>query len=200
MGNDQPRQRTGLLGGSFDPIHSGHLIIAYDAMEALGLDEVFFIPAAQSPLKPNTPGATKEQRRKMVEIAVADEPAFQVLDYELQQSNQKSYTIDTLRYLHEHYANREFFWILGTDQFEKLPRWKDIEKLSDLMEFAVLARKGTPLIPPKIQNLDFNIVNGHPIAISSSEIRERCQKKLAIKHFLPSEVAQYISQHHLYNH
>jgi nicotinate-nucleotide adenylyltransferase len=198
MGDAQPRKKTGLLGGSFDPIHSGHLIIAYDALEALGLDEVFFIPAAQAPLKEYTPAATTAQRKEMVLKAIEREPAFQLLDYELQNPTATSYTIDTVRHIHETYPNREFFWILGMDQFDKLTQWKDIEELCNLVEFAVLARKGTPFIPPKIRNINFHVVSGHPIAISSTEIRERCRKDLVVHPFLPSEVHQYIKDHHLY--
>jgi nicotinate-nucleotide adenylyltransferase len=198
MGSPQPRKKTGLLGGSFDPIHSGHLIIAYDAMESLGLDEVFFIPAAQAPLKLNSPAATVEQRKDMVERAIDTEPAFRLLDYELQNPTETSYTIDTVRQIQDNFQDREFIWILGMDQFEKLPHWKDIEDLCELVEFAVLARKGTPFIPPKIRNIVFHVVSGHPIAISSTEIRERCQRQLPVHPFLPNQVHQYILQNHLY--
>ena len=198
MGDAQPRKKTGLLGGSFDPIHSGHLIIAYDALEALGLDEVFFIPAAHAPMKDNSPAATMEQRKEMVQNAIQTEPAFHLLDYELQNPEATSFTIDTVRHINENYPDREFIWILGMDQFEKLPNWKDIEELCELVEFAVLARKGTPFIPPKIRNIVFHVVSGHPIAISSTEIRDRCRKELIVHPFLPSEVDKYISENHLY--
>ncbi len=198
MGDAQPRKKTGLLGGSFDPIHSGHLIIAYDALEALGLDEVFFIPAAQAPLKGNSPSATVGERKDMVLKAIEKEAKFHLLDYELQNPTTTSYTIDTVRHLHDTFQNRELIWILGMDQFDKLTHWKDIEELCDLVEFAVLARKGTPFIPPKIQYINFHVVSGHPIAISSTEIRDRCRKNLVVHPFLPNEVHQYILDNQLY--
>ena len=190
--------KTGLLGGSFDPVHAGHLIIALDAMEALGLDEVFFIPAAQAPLKQNHPGAEPHHRKAMLDAAVADEPAYQILDCELE-SGGISYTIDTVRSLSQKYPDRRFFWILGEDQLQKLEKWKDIDELCHLVEFIVLDRPGHSMTEPiEIPEFRCHRISGHLFSISSSEIRERITNGKSVREFLPTNVARYILDHHLY--
>ncbi|MBT5379480.1 MAG: nicotinate (nicotinamide) nucleotide adenylyltransferase [Opitutae bacterium] len=198
MGEPKPLIKTGLLGGSFDPVHTGHLIIALDAMEALGLEEIFFIPAAQAPLKQNDPGAKPHHRKAMLDAVVADNPAYQVLDCELEAGG-VSYSIDTIRSLSQKYPERSFFWILGEDQLQKLEKWKDIDELCQLVEFVALDRPDhpmkTPLVIPKSRCHRFC---GHLFAISSSEIRERIKNGKSINEFLPANVAKYILDHHLY--
>jgi nicotinate-nucleotide adenylyltransferase len=190
--------KTGLLGGSFDPVHAGHLIIALDAMEALGLDEVFFIPAAQAPLKQTHPGAEPHHRKAMLDAAVADEPAYQILDCELEAGG-ISYTIDTVRSLCQKYPDRRFFWILGEDQLQKLEKWKDIDELCHLVEFIVLDRPGHSMMRPiEIPEFRCHRISGHLFSISSSEIRERITNGKSVREFLPTNVARYILDHHLY--
>ena len=148
MGNNEPLIRIGLFGGSFDPIHTGHLVIAHDAKEALQLEEVLFIPSGKAPLKPNEHTADPFQRKDMVAQAIHGEQSFNLVDFEILNPGETSYTINTVRYIHKHFPGRQFFWILGADQFEKLPKWKEINELCKLMEFAVLSRPGNELTPP----------------------------------------------------
>ncbi len=198
MGEATPRKRTGLLGGSFDPVHTGHLLIARDAMEGLGLEEVFFIPAAQAPLRTQEPTATAQHRKAMLAAATGDERAYQVLDDELQAGG-TSYTIDTARRLHHKHPDRDFFWILGDDQLGKLGQWKEAGELFGLLEFVALERPGHPLPEaPPIPGLRCHRLRGHVFSISSSEIRERLRNQLQVQEFLPAKVHQYIVEHDLY--
>jgi nicotinate-nucleotide adenylyltransferase len=198
MGEPHPLTKTGLLGGSFDPVHTGHLLIALDAMEALGLDEVFFIPAAQAPLKQNHPGAEPHHRKAMLDAAVVDEPAYQILDCELEAGG-ISYTIDTVRSLSQKHPDRRFFWILGEDQLQKLGKWKDIDELCHLVEFIALDRPEHPMTPTlEIPDFRCHRISGHLFSISSSEIRERITEGKSVHEFLPANVAKYILDHHLY--
>ena len=199
MGKTEPLIRTGLFGGSFDPIHTGHLVIAHDAKEALHLDEVFFIPTGKAPLKPTEHTADPFQRKDMVEQAIYGEQTFKLIDFEILNPGETSYTINTVRYIHNQYPGRQFFWILGADQFEKLPKWKEIKELCKLMEFAVLSRPGNELTPPDLPELKFHLIKGHPIDISSTEIRERAKSNQPFGHFLPGNVQKYISENHPYN-
>ena len=197
MGDACPLKKTGLLGGSFDPVHTGHLLIARDAMESLGLEEVFFIPAAQAPLKENHPAATAVQRRAMLEVAIQNEPGFRILDTELEAGG-VSFTINTVRTLIASHPDHQFFWILGGDQVQRLPDWKEIDELCRLIEFAALERPGHPFTAPDIPNLRCHQIRGHTFSISSSEVRGRIQQHKPVRYFVPEGVAKYISAHQLY--
>jgi nicotinate-nucleotide adenylyltransferase len=198
MDKPAPLVRTGLFGGSFDPIHTGHLVIAHDAQEALGLEEIFFIPTGKAPMKPSEHTADPFQRKDMVEKAIGKEPSFRLIDFEILKPGETSYTIHTVRHIHAKFPGRQFFWILGADQFEKLPHWREIEDLCNLMEFAVLSRPGNELNPPDIPNLKYHPIQGHPIDISSTEIRKRAATNQPFGHFLPGGVHEYISHNNTY--
>lgn len=198
MGETVPLKRTGLLGGSFDPVHTGHLLIARDAMEGLALEEVFFVPAARAPLRSAPPVAAAHHRKAMLNAAAQDEPAYRVLDSELNAGG-TSYTIDTARCLHHKHPGRHFFWILGGDQLAKLEHWKDAAELCRLLEFIVLERPGHPLPePPPIPGLRCHKIRGHLFSISSTEIRERLSKNLSVREFLPHKVHSHIEENDLY--
>ena len=197
MGDASPLKKAGLLGGSFAPVHKGHLLIAHNTMESLKLEEVFFIPAAQAPLKARGPAAKATHRRAMLETAIQHEPRFQILDTELQAGG-VNYTIDTVRTLAGNHPDHQFFWILGADQVQQLPDWKDICELCMLIEFAALNRPGHPVNTPDIPNLRCHQIHGHTSSISSSKIRERLRQKKSVRDFLPENVAKYISDHQLY--
>jgi nicotinate-nucleotide adenylyltransferase len=199
MDKPVPLVRTGLFGGSFDPIHTGHLVIAHDAKEALRLEEVFFIPTGKAPLKQKEHTADPFQRKDMVEKAICREPAFRLIDFEILQPGETSYTINTVRYIHSRFPGRQFFWILGADQFEKLPQWREIGDLCKLVDFAVLSRPGNELSPPDLPDLKYHLIKGHPIDISSTEIRQRAASNQPFGHFLPGGVHDYISENHTYN-
>ena len=199
MGKTCSPKKTGLLGGSFDPVHTGHLLIARDAMESLELEEVFFIPAAQAPLKDKSPTAAADHRNAMLEAAIQDAPAFQVLDCELNTGG-VNYTVDTARSLIRKHPDRRFFWILGDDQLANLHKWKDIAALCQLLEFVALERPGHPLPEkPNIPGLCCHRIRGHLFSISSSEVRKRLANNRPIQEFLPAKVARYIAHYRLYN-
>ena len=190
--------KIGFLGGSFDPIHLGHLVIAQDALEGLGLDRVDFIPAAVSPLKGHELTATAAQRLEMVRLAIAGDARFGVLDLELRRGG-TSYTVDTVRSLRALFPGAEPFWVIGADQLARLAEWKEIGELVRLVEFVHLARPGVAdAAAPAIPGLKLHRVAGHEVAISSSELRERANRGLPLRHFVPLKVADFIESQSLY--
>lgn len=190
--------RIGFLGGSFDPIHLGHLLIAQDALEGLGLDRVDFIPAAVSPLKNRALTASPAQRLEMVRLAIEGDGRFGMLDLELKRGG-TSYTVDTVRELSRRFPGAALFWVLGTDQVQRLAEWKDIGELVGLVEFVHLARPGLAgAEAPPIPGLRLHRVAGHEVAISSSELRERVSRSLPLRHFVPLKVADFIESQSLY--
>ena len=190
--------KIGFLGGSFDPIHLGHLVVAQDALEALRLDRVDLIPAAVSPLKGRELTATAAQRLEMVRLAIAGDRRFGVLDIELRRGG-TSYTVDTVRTLRDLYPGAELFWVIGTDQLRRLAEWKDIGELVRLVEFVHLARPGVGAAePPALPGLKLRQVAGHEVAISSSELRERANRGLPLWPFVPLKVAAFIESQSLY--
>ncbi|MFT3829967.1 MAG: nicotinate-nucleotide adenylyltransferase [Opitutaceae bacterium] len=190
--------KLGVLGGSFDPVHLGHLIIAQDACEQLGLDLVEFVPAAVSPLKGRELTATAAQRLEMVRLAIANDPRFAVSDRELRRGG-TSYTIDTMREIRRERPDTEVFWIIGSDQLQRLAEWKEIAELVHLLEFVHLNRPGVECAaPPPIRGLRLRQITGHEVAISSSELRERVNRGLPLRHFVPLKVADFIATQSLY--
>ncbi|MGF1483946.1 MAG: nicotinate-nucleotide adenylyltransferase [Opitutales bacterium] len=191
---------TGVFGGSFDPIHLGHLLIAQDACEAFGLDRVCFVPAAQSPLKSAAPGASDAHRLGMVAAAIEDYPQFEALDIELT-SGGISYTVGTTRQLRERFPDEELYLIIGADQAAQLERWHDIETLATMAQFLVVERPGfdTQARPAhRIENLRLHHIDGHLFEISSTEIRERVAAGQHIDFLVHPRVQQYIHKHQLY--
>src|SRR5271165_7450279 len=135
--------RLGLYGGSFDPIHHGHLILARQALEDLSLDRVIFIPAAESPFKLNHSCASAADRLAMVRLAISDEPAFTVDPLEIDRES-PSYTIDTARAYHKQHPGDTLFFLVGEDHVEALPKWNGFEELDHLVQFAILSRSDLP--------------------------------------------------------
>ncbi|MBD5423930.1 MAG: nicotinate (nicotinamide) nucleotide adenylyltransferase [Allobaculum sp.] len=133
------KKKVALLGGSFDPIHNGHLTMAQAALDHLGVDEVWFIPAGSTPLK-DRPLTNAAHRLKMIRLACQENPKFKVCDIELKR-NGKSYTVDTLERLTQLFPNIEFFWLIGEDQAHNFDHWKDPDRLKELATFAVAIRQ-----------------------------------------------------------
>lgn len=191
--------RTGLMGGTFDPIHLGHLLAAEAAREAAGLDEVWFIPTSVPPHKPQ-PGASGEDRRAMAELAVGGHPAFRVEELELERGG-VSYTIDTVNALTGRYPDRSFHWIVGTDMMNDLPHWRHIEELAEKVVFVCLGRPGEQSeansLPAYLKER-LVMAAMPPIGISSTEIRERRRQGLSIRYQVPDSVREYIGRLGLY--
>lgn len=187
-------KRTGYFGGSFDPIHLGHLNLAIEITERHKLDEVFFVPTSQSPhKKANPPKASKEHRRAMTTAAISPLPQFTLLDLELQKTL-PCYTIDTIESLIEMDKNRHYFLMMGEDSLEQLHTWKDVEKLLKLAPPLIGSR--TKKAP--IKSVEKGMTPIPILEISSTDIRARLQKGLYCGHLLPAKVWDYIQQHELY--
>lgn len=192
-------KRTGLMGGTFDPIHLGHLIAAEAAREAAGLDEVWFIPTSVPPHKPQ-PGADGSDRRAMAELALEGHPSFRVEDAELARGG-VSYTIDTVTALRERYPDRDFHWIVGTDMMNDLPRWRRIEELAELVRFVCLKREGEEseeAVLPAFLRERLLHAPMPPIGISSTDIRLRRRERHSIRYLVPEAVREYIEGKGLY--
>ncbi|QSR87006.1 nicotinate (nicotinamide) nucleotide adenylyltransferase [Candidatus Methylacidiphilum infernorum] len=187
--------RLAIFGGSFDPIHYGHLICAMDCLEQISLNKIIFMPCARSPFKKQNPVASALQRLEMIQLAIQPFKNFEVSSFEVQ-SPAPSYSIRTVQEFHKLYPHAELFWIIGSDQVPGLPRWKDYAELIQIVKFIVVSRsnyypyeKRDYLVPlPKIRYVD----------ISSTEIRERVKKDLPIFHLLPQAVSQYIKENSIY--
>lgn len=201
--------RIGMLGGTFDPVHAGHLGLARVALDQLGLDRILFVPAGQPPHKRGRRIAAAEDRLAMVELAIADEPRFGVTRIEIDRPG-PSYTADTAEAL---VAGREsddepieLTVILSAESFADLPSWHDPARLLRLARIAVAPRSGHPAPTPGwlAQRLpgfaDRVVVLGGPhLDISASDIRARVAAGHSIEHLVPAPVAGYIEAHHLYS-
>jgi nicotinate-nucleotide adenylyltransferase len=188
--------RLGLYGGTFDPVHLGHLILAQDALEQLKLDAVLFIPARQSPFKPGKTGANEKQRLAMLKLALKGREKFWLSRCELDRPAQ-SYAIDTAAEIHDAFPRAKLHWLIGADQLPELHRWHRVAELTKLVTFALLPRAGAThgrTLPRKLLRLP------HPrqVDISATEIRLRVKSNLPIDLLVPAPVAAYMTRHRLY--
>ncbi len=190
--------KIGFLGGSFDPVHFGHLLAAQDAFEQHHLDRLVLVPAAQAPLKPQDVQSSSEDRLAMLRAATEWDKRFQISDFELRRGG-VSYTIDSARHFRAQYPTDDLYWIIGGDQLPKLHLWKDIEELVTLVEFIFLERPGFPVKEhPDIPGLRLHRCDGHLLAVSSTELRERTRRGLALDYFVPHKAIVYIQERGLY--
>lgn len=190
--------KIGFLGGSFDPIHFGHLLAAQDAYEQHKLDRLIIVPAAQSPLKPGDMQSAAQDRLAMLRAATEWDTRFEVSDVELLRGG-VSYTIDSARHFRALYPNDELYWVIGGDQLPQLHLWKDIRELATLVEFIFLERPGYPVkATPSVPGLRLHRCDGHLLAISSTELRERTRRHLSLDYFVPHKAIVYIRDKGLY--
>ena len=182
--------RLGLYGGSFDPVHHAHLILARQALEDLKLDRVFFIPAAESPFKPGSTAASAEDRLEMLRLAIQGESAFAVDRIEIDREP-PSYTIHTVKSYKAQYPREKLIFLVGEDHVESLPKWNDFDELIQLVKFAILSRSDLPL------RVDYPVVRRR-IDLSSTEIRRRVVCNLPISYLVPESVLRYINEKNLY--
>jgi nicotinate-nucleotide adenylyltransferase len=182
--------RTALYGGSFDPIHHGHLILAREALEQLQLDRVVFIPAAQSPFKLESKPAPPEIRLSMIRAAIADEPRFECDDSEVYRSG-PSFTVDTLEHWRARYPAEELFYFIGQDNVRELSKWRRSEELLKLAQFVVFERSA------EAPAHNFPTVRRR-VDISATEIRKRVAEGRSIRYLVPESVRAIIAAHHLY--
>ncbi len=188
--------RLGLYGGTFDPVHLGHLLVAQAAIEELSLDRLFFIPATQSPFKPEFKPASAALRIRMLRLALAGQERVEVDEQETLRGG-ISYSIDTVRDYVARFPGAELFWLIGADHVGSLPRWREAEQLAQLAEFVVIPRPGSsPASLPAPYRL--RELRGFPLSLSSSEIRSRVGAGRAIRHLVPAAVAEVIPAEGLY--
>jgi len=211
-------KKIGLFGGTFNPIHLGHLRGAEEIRETFGLQEVVFIPAAIPPHKVAEGVAEARHRLQMVRLATASNPGFSTTDIELARAG-KSYSIDTIRYFRERHPDGLFF-ILGGDAFEEIETWKEFQQLFSLCNFIVMTRPGFRKTPSNSQlpkslvpvfRYDEEIkgwmhTSGHTLHfkeityldISSTKVRELIERGVSVRYLIPAEVEAYVEQHGLY--
>ncbi len=191
--------KLGLFGGSFDPIHHGHLIAAQDVLETLSLDRVIFVPSFHSPLKDMNPGLSGEERTMLVRLAVEGVPGFDVSTVEIDRGG-VSYTVETVRELKRCYPSDDLYWIIGQDQVGKLSDWRGIEELAGLIGFASVKRPGVSAPgTPEVPGLRLCPVDSHACDISSTDIRKRIREGRPIHFLTPARVVSHILERKWYS-
>lgn len=191
-----PVRRLGLFGGSFDPVHLGHLLVAQAAREEVGLDRICFVPAARSPFKPESAPAPAERRLALLRLALAGRPDCAIDEQEIARGG-VSYSIDTVRWYAKRHPGVELFFLIGADHLPSLPQWREAQALARLVEFVVLSRPGEPPGPPP-PGFRCRHLRGFPLAVSSSQIRERVRAGLPVDLLVGAAVAEAIRDYRLY--
>ena len=189
-------RRIGLFGGSFDPVHRGHLLVAEAAREELELDRVFFIPAARSPFKPANEPAPDPLRAAMLRLALGGQTWGEVDEQEFHRGG-VSYTVDTVRAYAKRFPDAELFWLIGADNVAKLPEWHRATELAALTQFVAIPRPGETAISFPAPFCG-RMLKGFPFGVSSSQIRARVKAGLPIAQLVPATVAETIRNHQLY--
>ncbi|MCL5674127.1 MAG: nicotinate-nucleotide adenylyltransferase [Candidatus Omnitrophica bacterium] len=192
------KNNLGILGGSFDPPHIGHLVIAETSLQQFHLQKIIFIPSG-IPSHKFLPVAGSFDRFKMVELAIEDNPRFEVADIEIRNTS-VSYTYGTVLQIRKKFKNTALFFILGSDAFRIIDKWKNIASLSKEVTFLIASRNkksqktGTDFSFP----LKYFIINNPFIDVSSSSIRNFCREKKSIRYLVPEKVRKYIERKRLY--
>jgi nicotinate-nucleotide adenylyltransferase len=199
--------RLGILGGTFNPVHTGHLILAQCAAEAFDLGKVLFLPAGLPPHKESTMLAAPGHRLAMLEMAIEGDLRFEVSDIELERGG-TSYAVDTAAELHRAYPDAELCFIVGADTLPELHSWRNIYTLLRLCRFITLGRPGFDITgisphrlrldPPWPERLLKDYATGYMVDISSSDIRHRVAEGMSIRYLVPRAVEMYIAEHGLY--
>ncbi len=193
----QRPRRLGLFGGSFDPIHRGHRLMAETALEQADLDAVWFIPAAQSPLKDSRPQADDRDRVAMIRAAIQGRPKLDIWEGELRLPP-PSYSLRTVEAIRAEQPEAELHWLLGADQFTQLEQWWQIEKLAQMIRFLVCVRPGSTVQAPPLPRLRWQAIENNPIDLASSQIRERIQTGKSVDNQLDPNVFNWIKHKQLY--
>jgi nicotinate-nucleotide adenylyltransferase len=183
-------KKIGIYGGTFDPVHHAHLILAREAIEAFSLEKVILVPAAISPLKKSAPVASGEVRLAMLRAAINGEPEFEVDECELRRPP-PSYTIDTIREIRRRERDAEIHCLIGEDHVERLPQWSRFPELDKMVRFVVLDRTG------KQPTHSYQVIRRR-IDISATEIRRRVAQNESIRYFVPESVEKIIHREKLY--
>lgn len=215
-----PKERLGIFGGTFNPIHYGHLRAAEEILEQFSLSEIVFVPARIPPHKHNNPIAAPEHRLRMVQLAIEDNPCFSLSDFELARK-QTSYSIFTVKHFREEYGSgKELFFLMGMDSFLEITTWKDYTQLFALTNIIVVSRPGfsdqdpANVLPVDVaKDFDYNPIQRvfthisgsrlyiHQVLlldISSSEVRRRVENQQPVQDLIPETIERYIVKHGLY--
>ena len=197
----------GVFGGTFNPIHTGHLIIAQEILNKKNLDKIIFVPNASPPHKKDSNLIEASLRFRMIELAINDNDCFEIDDYEMHH-NGYSYTIDTLNYLQKKYSDDCLFFIIGADSLFEIHLWKDCQNLIKNFNWIIANRSGReisdeslkeiPLPTELIEKLSNSVVETPIIEISSSILRQRIENNKSIKYFVPEQVEKFIKKNYLY--
>ena len=192
-------QRIGLFGGSFDPVHLGHTMVARTALAEVELDRIFIIPAAQSPFKPEQSPAPAADRLAWLRLAFEDEPRCEIDAQEIERAG-VSYTIDTVRDYAARFPEAELFYLIGADHVPTLPEWREAAALADAVTFVVVPRSGELETGVAEFPLSFRgtVLRGKPAAISASDLRKRLRAGESIENFVPPAVAAALNVKHCY--
>ncbi|WIB61308.1 nicotinate-nucleotide adenylyltransferase [Curtobacterium sp. MCLR17_007] len=189
------RPRIGVMGGTFDPIHHGHLVAASEVAKSFDLDEVVFVPTGQPYMKSGVTDA--EHRYLMTVIATASNPMFTVSRVDIDRPG-PTYTVDTLQDLHEQRPDAQLVFISGADAVQQIVDWKDHDGLWDLAHFVAVTRPGHNLSITGLPERDVSLLEVPALAISSTDCRERVRRGNPVWYLVPDGVVQYITKHHLY--
>jgi nicotinate-nucleotide adenylyltransferase len=189
-------QKIGLFGGSFDPVHLGHLLVAQAACEEAGLQRLYFIPAAQSPFKPGTTTAPPADRLRLLRLALAGKSNYEIDEQEIKRGG-VSYSIDTVRDYAKRFPGAELFYLIGADHVPSLAKWREAAELARLVTFVAIPRPGqaeAAFAPP----FKGRALKGFPLGVSASEIRARVKAGLPIDYLVTPAVAEAIRNYRLY--
>ncbi len=200
--------RIGLFGGTFDPLHIGHLISAEVLADELGLDRVIFIPSGRPPHKPDKVITSSEHRYNMLELGIKDNSKFEIDKFELDKA-EPCYTINTVKYFLRKYAEHKLYWLIGSDSLAELPSWYCFDELIELIDIIsayrggfererVLAELRESVNERQYEKLSQGLIRTPMIEISASEIRKRVKNGISIKYFVPESIEEYIIQNGLY--
>lgn len=199
-------RRIGIMGGTFDPIHYGHLVLAEGVRDSLDLEKILFIPTGDPPHKRDRQVTPARTRLAMVKLAIADNPWFETSDMEVRRPG-TSYTVDTLERLRDAYGDAcEWYFITGADAIVDILSWKDVERIADLCAFVAAARPGTNKerlrnflddLPGYLQN-KVHVIQVPALQISSTDIRRKVSAQRTVRYLLPAAVETYIHRHGLY--
>jgi len=186
--------KIGILGGTFNPVHIGHLILAEEVREKLGLDKIIFIPTALPPHKDNVDIAPALDRLEMLKLAIRGNKFFGFSDIEIKRRG-RSYTIDTLRELKNKFTHDELYFIIGSDLLKYLNEWKDLNEINKMVKFIAATRPGYPLeqIPAYIQKLAIRAVD-----VSGFEVRQCVKENKSFRYLVPDRVFDYLNKRKLY--
>jgi nicotinate-nucleotide adenylyltransferase len=192
------QKKIGILGGTFDPIHIGHLVLAEEVKDKLGLNGVIFIPCSHPPHKTKRKLSPVKDRFRMTQLAIEGNRSFSVSDIELKRGG-LSYTVDTLRQLKELHPRSQIYFLTGSDMLEEIHTWREPEEIYKLAKMVIATRPGFDKFDPKNRFAKKStVVEITGVDISSSQIRERVKKGQSIKYLVSPRVEEYIKKKKLY--